>query len=110
MDEHSTTSNESLEADRATLRQSLNDLATEVGTALREAGLSYPVYVSVPNSGDLLATIITSFDPPHDEWAKVVEIFSKIIGERVGGGGLRSRDLPCAAVSSAMSGADLTTD
>jgi len=100
---------EKLEAVRMILRQSLDQIAADVGIALREAGLSYPVYMTVPNSGDALAMIITSIDPPTDDWEKVVAIFSKIIGDRLGAGGLRSRDLPCAAANSTMNGADVIT-
>jgi hypothetical protein len=85
------TSDEGLEADRATLRQSLDQIATDVGTALRESGLSYSVHVRVPNSGDSLATLVTSVDPPDDERDKVIMIFLKIIGDRLGEIGLRSR-------------------
>jgi len=101
------TTNERLEAKRAILRRSLDQIAADVGIAMREAGLSYPVFMSVPNSGDALGMIITSVDPPNDDWDKVVAIFSKIIEDRLGAGGLRSRDLPCAAASSAMNGADV---
>ena len=102
--------NDRTEADRKIIRQSLNEIANDVGIALRDAGLAHPLYLAVPNSGDALATIITPVDPPSDDWEKVVTIFSKIIGGRLGEIKLRSRDLPCAAVNSAMSGADLTAD
>jgi len=99
-----------LEAERAILRQSLDEMAIELGTALREApGLDYPVYFAVPYSGDALATIITSVDPPHDDWKKVVAIFSKIIEARLGCVGLCTGELPCKAVNSAASGADVIT-
>jgi hypothetical protein len=100
-----------LESARAILRQFLDEIAAEVGIALCDAGLSYPVYMSVPNSGDALGMIITSADPPDDDWEKVVAIFSKIIGGRLGSGGLRTRELTCAAAAnSAMNGADVITD
>ena len=98
-----------LESERATLRQSLDEMATGLGTALHEAGLNYPVYFTVPHSGDALATIITSVDPPLGDWEKVVRIFSKLIEERLGASGLRSRDLTCKAVNLAVSGADVIT-
>lgn len=108
MDTANELSPEKLEADRALIRQSLDQIAADVGIALREAGLSYPVYMSVPNSGDALGMIITSVDPPNDDWEKVVKIFSNIIEERLGCGGLSTRELPCAAaVNIAVSGADV---
>ena len=101
---------ERLEAGRAIIRQSLDQIAADVGVALREAGLNYPVYFTVPYSGDALASILTSVDPPLDDWEKAVAIFSKIIGERLGGVGLRSRELPSKAVNVAMSAADVISD
>jgi hypothetical protein len=109
MDTIKESSPERLEAHRTIIRQSLDEMAADVGTALREVGLDYPVYVSVPYSGDALATIITSVDPSDDDWEKVVAIFSKIIGDRIDGIGLRSRDLPCAAANSTTNCADVIT-
>jgi hypothetical protein len=100
---------ERLEAHRAIIRQFLDETATKLGTALREAALVYPVFVTVPHSGDALATIITSVDPPNDDWDKVVAIFSKIIEDRLGAGELRTRELLCAAANSTMNGADVIT-
>jgi len=110
MDTANKLSPERLEADRTIIRQSLNQIAAEVGVALRGAGLGYPVYMSVPNSGDALGMIITPVDPSDDDWKKVVAIFSKIIGDRLGEIGVRSRDLPCAAASSAINAADVIPD
>ncbi len=98
------------EAARAIIRQSLDEMATEFGAALRDAALVYPVFVTVPHSGDALATIASPVDPPNDDWEKIVEIFTKIIGDHLGCDGLRSRNLPCKAVNVAMSGADITVD
>jgi hypothetical protein len=92
MDDHSNTSNESLGAGRTTLRQSLDQIEADVRTALRDAGLSYPVHVRVPHSGDSLATMITSVDPPKDDWEKAIEIFLKVIRDHLGEVRLRSRD------------------
>ena len=69
-----------LEAGRAILRESLDQISADVRTALRDVGLSYPVYVRVPHSGNALATIITSADPPNDDWGKVATIFLEVIG------------------------------
>jgi hypothetical protein len=101
---------ERLEAHRAIIRQFLDEIAAAFGTALREAGLDYPAYFSVPFSGDALATIITSVDPPNDDWDRVVAIFSKIIEDRLGAGGLRTRELPCKAINVAISCADVISD
>ena len=81
-----------LEAGRAILRESLDQISADVRTALRDVGLSYPVHVRVQNSGDALATLITSADAPQSEWEKATMIFLEIIGDRLGGVKLRSRD------------------
>ena len=51
------------EAQREIIRLALDELASEVGTALHDACLDFPVYVAIPNSGDSLATIATPLDP-----------------------------------------------
>jgi hypothetical protein len=92
MDDHSNKSNDALEPDRVILRQSLDQIVADVGTAMHDADLNQPVHVRVRNSGDALATIATSADPPQDDWEKVIAIFLKVIGDRLGEIGLRSRD------------------
>ena len=92
MDTQNKLSPEKLEAVRMILRQSLDQIAADVGIALREAGLSYPVYMTVPNSGDALATLITSANPPQGDWEKATMIFLEIIGGHLGEVKLRSRD------------------
>ena len=41
------------DAQREIIRQSLDEIATEVGTALRDAHFDFPVFLTVPNSGEL---------------------------------------------------------
>ena len=41
------------EAQREIIRQSLNEIAAEVATALRDAHLDFPVFLTVPNSGQV---------------------------------------------------------
>ena len=83
---------EALEADRVILRQTLDQIAADVGTALRGAALDFPIYVTVPHSGDALATLMTSADPQGNDWEKATTIFLKIIADRLGEIGLRSRN------------------
>ena len=45
------------EAQHEIIRQSLDEIATEVGTALHDAHFDFPVFLTVPNSGDSLATM-----------------------------------------------------
>ena len=39
------------DAQREIIRQSLDEIAAEVATALRDAHLDFPVFLTVPNSG-----------------------------------------------------------
>ena len=91
MDDHS---NDRLEGGRAILRQSLDEIETEITTAMRDANLNYPFQIHVRDSGDSLAAIMTSAHPPSDEWETAKTIFLKIIANHLGVVGLRSRD-PC---------------
>jgi|HubBroStandDraft_4_1064222.scaffolds.fasta_scaffold926207_1 hypothetical protein len=93
MDDHSNKpTDDRLEAGRAILRESLDQIVADVRTALRDVGLSYPVHVRVQNSGDALATLITSANPPQGDWEKATMIFLEIIGGHLGEVKLRSRD------------------
>jgi hypothetical protein len=84
MDDHFNKSDDRLEAGRECIRASLDEIVTDLRTALRDSGLSYSVDVRVPHSGDSIATLVTPADPPQDDWDKVVAIFLTIIGDRLG--------------------------
>jgi hypothetical protein len=98
---------DSLDAQRETLRQSLDAVASDVGLALRDAGLNFPVFLTVPSSGNSLATIATPLDPIDDDWEHASAIACRIIAEKVGCDGLRARALTCAVANSSMAAADL---
>ena len=49
-----------LDAQRDIIRQSLNGIANDIGMAMRDVGLTFPLYITVRNSGDALVTIATS--------------------------------------------------
>jgi hypothetical protein len=99
-----------VEADREIIRPLLDDIAQEVGNKLREAGLSLQVFLTVPRSGNAIATMATPADPSTDVWLSVIRIVSKIVSDRLDGTVLRSRELPCAMADTTMSAADLTGD
>jgi hypothetical protein len=56
------------DAQLAIIRLALDDIAIEVGTALRDAHLDFPVGLAVPNSGALL-TMVTLLDPSESDWS-----------------------------------------
>ena len=100
-----------LDTQRETLRQSLDAIASDVGMALRDAGLNFPVFLTVPNSGNSLATVATPVDPTANDWQQASEIVCRIIEETVGCGRLRGQTLPCAIANAGLiNAADVTAD
>ena len=59
MDRSGISSPNRIRSHRETIRQSLNDIAADLNSALVAAGLACPVYVSVPFSGDSIVTFAT---------------------------------------------------
>jgi hypothetical protein len=105
MDTHddidTTSTDNRLDAQRSIIRQALNQIANDVGMMLRDEGLRFPVYITVRNSGDSLATIATTLDPTDTEWSRASVIVCEVIEKRIGGGKLRGRELPCAVANAA---------
>jgi hypothetical protein len=98
-----------LDAHREIIRQSLNEITNDIGMALRDAGLTFPVYFAMPNSGDALVTIATTLDPSDDDWRRAAAIVCQIIEAKVGCGRLRGRELACAVANAGLiSATDLT--
>jgi hypothetical protein len=48
-----------LDAQRDVIRQSIDEIANDIGMAMRDVGLTFPLYITVRNSGDALVTIAT---------------------------------------------------
>ena len=79
------------EAQRAVIRLALDEIAAEVGVALRGAQFDFPVYLTVPTSGDSLATMACPLDPSDTQWSHASAIVCRIIGQRLGDIRLRGR-------------------
>jgi hypothetical protein len=108
-DESST--NDRLDAQREIIRNSLNEIANDIGMAMRDAGLTFPVYITMTNSGDALVTIATTADPSDANWQPALAIVCRIIEEKVGCDRLRGQDLPFAiANAGVMNAADVTAN
>jgi hypothetical protein len=100
-----------LHAQREIIRAALNEIAADIGVAMRDEGLHFPVYITVRNSGDSLATIVTPLDPSDDDWSRAAAIVCEVIEKKIGSGKLTSRALPCAVANAApMSVAEVTAD
>ncbi len=110
MDIDDETCADDMDARRKIIKQSLDVTANDVGKALRDAGLRFPVYLTVPNSGDALASYATPLDPSDTEWLQATEIVSQIISKKLGNIPLRNRHQECAMARATMSAADVTDD
>ena len=94
---------------RDIIRSSLDEIADDIGMAMRDVGLTFPVYMTVRNSGDALVTIATSADPSDANWQTALAIICQIIEEKVGCDRLRGQTLPCAIANAGMiNAADVT--
>jgi hypothetical protein len=98
------------EAQREVIRQSLNEIAAEVAISLRNASLDFPVFLTVPNSGDSLATMACPIDPSEEDWSHASAIVCRIIGQRLGDARLRGRSLHCAVANLTMGAADVVAE
>ena len=102
---------DSLDAQRDIIRQSLDAIANEIGMAMRDVGLTFPLYITVRNSGDALVTIATPLDPSDTDWQRASAIVCRTLEERVGCDRLRGRELACAiANAGAINAADVTAE
>ena len=102
-------SDDNLDIQRDIIRQSLNAIVNDIGMAMRDVGLTFPVYMTVRNSGDALVTIMTPRDPSDEEWQQTTAIVCRTLEERVGCARLRGRELACAiANAGAINAADVT--
>ena len=49
-----TSDDDRLDAQRDIIREALNEIAADIGMAMRDEGLQFPVYITVRNSGELV--------------------------------------------------------
>jgi hypothetical protein len=96
-----------LDAQREIIRRFLSEIANDIGMALRDAGLSFPVFMTVRDNGDSLATIATPLDPSDDNWSRAAAIVCDILEKRIDGGKLTSRELACAITNGSISAAEV---
>ena len=96
------------EAQRSIIRQSLEEIAADVGTELLKANLTFPIGLTTPSSGRSILTIVTQNDPPDEDWVQALEIVRHIVSTKRGGIELRSRSLPCEMVNAPISAAEIS--
>ena len=95
-----TVSHPDLDAQREIIRANLTEIANDIGMAMRDVGLHFPIFLTVRDNGDSLATIATPIDPPEEDWRQASEIVCQIMGRKLGTGRLTSRALVCAVANS----------
>ena len=96
-----------LDAQREMIRKSLTEIANDIGMVLRDEGLNFPVFMTVRDNGDSMATIATPLDPSDADWSRAAAIVCKIMEKKIGGGKLTSRELACAIAIGSMSAAEV---
>ena len=102
---------DALDAQRDFIRQSLDAITNDIGMAMRDVGLTFPLYIIVRNSGDALVTIATPLDPSDTDWQRASAIVCRTLEERVGCDRLRGQELACAiANAGAINAADVTAN
>ncbi len=100
-----------LDAQRDKIRSNLTEITNDIGMAMRDVGLTFPLYMTVRNSGDALVTIMTPLDPSDEEWQQATAIVCRTLEVRVGCDRLRGQELACAiANAGAINAADVTVD
>src|ERR1700729_206938 len=97
-----------LETQRLNVRQSFDEIVTDIGIAMRDAHLTFPLGITIPSSGHAIVTVVSPGDPPDDEWEQASTIVQQVVGKRLGGIRLRSKHLSCAMVNATISGAEIT--
>ena len=99
-----------IEDKREIIRDCLNEIIVEVGNRLREAGLSCPIFLTVPNSGEAIVMMATPLDPSDEDWSHVGDIVRMTVSERLNGLRLRNREMICGAANHAIGSAEITAD
>jgi hypothetical protein len=87
---------------RARARNLLSKITRQIRKALDDAGISLDVFVTIPSSGEAIATIGTAANPTDEVWDRTSKIISSIVGESVGLTRTRCREVACASTGEAI--------
>ena len=99
-----------IDAQREIIRQSLDEIAAEVGTRTGRGGDYLSGLYDRPQFWNLARNGRHTTRPAVEDWSKVMAIVCRIIERRVGTGELRGRELPCAMANATMGAADVTAE
>jgi len=90
-----------LDAQRAILTESIDNISREIGIALKDTDLHFPGYISVRTDGNSLATFATPLDPSDTDWDHATTLVCQVLGRWVGCDKLIGRPLVCAVANAA---------
>jgi hypothetical protein len=96
-----------LETHKAIIRRSLAEIAADVGTEMRNAGLTFALGLTVPDSGPSLITIVSPADPTDDDWMHATAIVRLVAAKKLGGISLNAQPLPCTMANGTMTAAEI---
>lgn len=99
-----------IDGERQIIRESLDKIVQELEVRMREAGLTDPVFLTVPNSGQALMTMATPVDPSLGDWNRITKLICVIVSDRLDGIALRSTALPVGIMNTTMNAADVIAD
>jgi hypothetical protein len=99
-----------IETLKSIIRKSLEEIANDIGVAMRDAHLNFPVGLTTPSSGSSIVTMVTPVDPSDDDWSHATSIIRGIVAKKLGGIRLCSHSLPCAMVNATTGGAEITAN
>jgi hypothetical protein len=100
--------NDVADARRKAIRPVLDQIAAELAGALRDAGLDFPVYLSIPTSGRSIISFVTPGDPTEAQWSQATELLCATLSERLDRVKLMHRELTCAVANSTPVAAEIT--
>jgi len=104
------TASNGIESNRKIIGACLSEVIVEVGNRLREAGLSCPIFLTVPNSGDAIVMMATPLDPCDEDWSHIGDIVRRTVSERLNGLKLRNREMICGAANAPIGAAEIAAD
>jgi L-aminopeptidase/D-esterase-like protein len=96
------TDDDEVTAHRARAKAELAQIAQRARQALAKHGIDLDLFFMIPSSGDSILTFGTITDPPDEQWSRVSEVVSSIVGQSVGLTHTRCREIACASTTDAI--------
>jgi hypothetical protein len=102
-----------LETQRSTIRQSFDEIVSEIRVAMQTARLTFPLGITIPSSGFAFITMVTpeaDGDVSEADWEQASVIVRNVVSKKLGGIRLRSNHLRCSMVNSTMNATEITSN